>query len=52
MPDSERWQVVVVAAAGLIGAVGIYSAVNGWWVADFMAFFLIVGLAILAAGDG
>jgi hypothetical protein len=45
----ETWQ---VAVAGLIGAAATYSAVKGWWVADFMAFFLLVGLAILAASDG
>jgi hypothetical protein len=50
----EAWQVVVVAA-GLIGVAASYSAVSGWWGADFMAFFLIVGLtmlAILAASNG
>ena len=43
----ETWH-VVVAAAGLIGVAASYSAVSGWWGADFMAFFLIIGLAILA----
>ena len=43
----ETWHVVVVAA-GLIGVAGSYSALDGWWGADFLALFLVVGLAILA----
>ena len=43
----ETWH-VVVAAAGLIGVAGSYAAVDGWWGTDFLALFLVLGLAILA----